>query len=254
MNQRIIMNYTYFLFYILISLVALNHSPVFAQSTSPRKPKSLPNKVINRSPQSEDSVTDTSLVKNKLQKSKARIKTKVSTKKKSKAFKNYKELHLSYGFMTDGFTLVEAGNIDQLRALLQSLNLTYVLQVPSRNPNYVFNYGFGLGYGTLTGRAESFNEEVKNKSWFNLQFTPGLDFRADYRNRLGLTLPIGFRFIDFGFQDNTKVRENELFSIGLGGRYVHTVTKNDAFAFSITHYFNWKSSVWHFNWQRRLGP
>jgi hypothetical protein len=160
---------------------------------------------------------------------------------------------MSYGFMTDRFTLVESGAIDQIRTQLQSLNFTYVFQIPTRNPNYVFNYGFGAGLGTLKGIASNFRDEVKGKSWFNFAFTPGVDFRSDYRNRIGIIVPIGFRFINLGFEENIKVRENELFSLGLGGRYVHSITKKSSFAFSLTHYFNWKASVWDLSWQYRLG-
>ncbi len=180
---------------------------------------------------------------------------KKSTKAKKKSFaqKSYREVHLSYGFMSDKFTLVQGGLTDDFRAQLQSINLNYVFQVPSRNPKYVFNYAFGLGFGNLKGSAQSFPEEVKGKSFFNFAFTPGLDFRNDYRNRIGVIAPIGFRFLSLGLAEDITVRENELFSIGLGARYVLAHSRKNSFAFSFTHYFNWRATVWDFSWQHRLG-
>lgn len=180
-------------------------------------------------------------------------KNSAKSKKKSFAQKSYRELQLSYGFMSDKFTLVQGGVTDDLRAQLQSINLNYVFQVPSRSPNFVFNYGFGLGFGMLKGKAQTFTEEVKSKSWFNFAFTPGIDYRNDYRSRIGLTMPIGFRFISLGLDDDITVRENELFSLGMGGRYVHAHSRKNSFAFSVTHYFNWRATVWDFSWQHRLG-
>jgi hypothetical protein len=175
------------------------------------------------------------------------------TKKKSFANRDYKEIKVSYSLMNDKFGLDLNGAKGSVRALFQGINLYYVFQKPGKNIRYLFNYGFGISYGTVKGIATPFGNEAKGQTWYMTSFVPGIDFRNDFRTRIGLFAPISFRAIDFGFEEDLKVKDDDPFSFGIGARYVNAFSLKNSFSFSVTHQVIWKATIWDLSWQYRLG-
>ncbi len=178
---------------------------------------------------------------------------KLIPKQKKFASRSYKEIQLGYSLITDNFDLDLNGAKGNLRAQLQGLNLIYTNYIPSKNIKFIYSYGLGVSFGIAKGKASPFGEEAKNKTWYTALFLPGIDYRNDYRTRLGLFIPVVYRVLDFGFDENLKVQKNDPFSFGIGARYVNSISIKSSFSFSVSHQIIWASTSWDLNWQYRLG-